>query len=227
MQNEGAKLLAPTGVLRAAINTGNRALVRRDGAHFKGISPALATRLAQELGMPLQHVVYEGAGKVFEDAGRDKWDVAFLAIDEVRAQQITFTRPYKVIEATYAVRTASGFTHCSDLDREGRHVLTAKGSAYDLYLTKNLRLAQLIQSGTPMQSFEEFASGNYDAVAGVRASLEAAFAERRDIQILPDALTSVSQAMALPNPADPRIYALDAFVERAMTDGFVKRQSTP
>ena len=227
MQSREAKLLAPTGVLRAAINTGNRALVRRGRADFEGISPALATRLAEELYVPLKHVVYEGAGKVFADAGRDKWDIAFLAIDEARAQHITFTKPYKVIEAAYAVHTASRFTHCSDLDRESLRILTAQGSAYDLFLNKNLKLAQLIRSGTPMQSFEDFAAGNYDAVAGVRASLEAAFKNRRDIRILPDALTSVRQAMALPNPADPRISALDAFVERAMTDGFIKRQSTP
>ena len=174
------KTLARDGVLRVAINTGNRALVQEDAGTLKGVSPALAQRLADEIGARMEPVIYSGAGKVFDDAGQDKWDVGFLAIDAMRAQKIAFTQPYIVIEATYAVR-----------------------------------------AGTPPESFAEFRAGRCDAVAGVRASLEGAFAKDEDIQILPGALTSVHQAMVLPDRDDPRIAALDDFVARAIESAFI------
>lgn len=216
------KTLAKDGVLRVAINTGNRALVQHEAGMLSGVSPALARKLADEIGARMVPVVYSGAGKVFDDAGQDKWDVGFLAIDAMRAQKIAFTRPYIVIEATYAVRAGAPFADVDDVDTRGVHVLTSTGSAYDMHLTKTLRHATLERSGTPPESFEEFRAGRCHAVAGVRASLEDAFAQDADIRILPGALTSVRQAMVLPDRDDPRIAALDDFVARAIASGFVE-----
>ena len=215
------KTLARDGVLRVAINTGNRALVQQDGSNLTGVSPALAERLAQEIGARMEPVVYSGAGKVFDDAYLDKWDVGFLAIDPMRAEKIAFTRPYIVIEATYAVRSDAPFKDVEDVDAAGVKVLTSTGSAYDMHLTKSLQHATLERSGTPPESFEEFRAGRCDAVAGVRASLEGAFAGSPDIRILSGVLTSVRQAMVLPDNTDPRIAALNDFVDRAIKDGFV------
>ncbi|MFL4468427.1 transporter substrate-binding domain-containing protein [Tateyamaria armeniaca] len=213
--------LARNGVLRVAINTGNRALVQQDGDTLGGVSPALARRLAEEIGAHMQPMIYDGAGKVFADADRDKWDVGFMAIDAMRAEKIAFTDPYIVIEATYAVRAPSAFHHIEDVDSVGVHILTAAGSAYDMYLTKSLEHATLERFGTPPESFAAFKAGRCDAVAGVRASLDAFFDGDPDVRILPGALTSVRQAMVLPDRDDPRVAALNDFVQRAMTSGFV------
>ena len=221
MQSE-LKTLARDGVLRVAINTGNRALVQQDGNDLTGVSPALAERLAKEIGARMEPVVYSGAGKVFDDAHLDKWDVGFLAIDPMRAEKIAFTQPYIVIEATYAVRSNTPFKDVEDVDVAGVKVLTSTGSAYDMHLTKSLQHAALERSGTPPESFEEFRAGRCDAVAGVRASLEGAFAGSPDIRILSGVLTSVRQAMVLPDNTDPRIAALNDFVGRAIKDGFVE-----
>ena len=215
------KSLAGNGVLRVAINTGNRALVQVRGDKITGVSPALAQRLADEIGARMEPVIYNGAGNVFEDADSDVWDVGFLAIDAMRARKIAFTQPYIVIEATLAVRADSDIRDVDDIDRAGVHVLTSTGSAYDMYLTKTLQNATLERSGTPPDSFAEFQAGRCDAVAGVRDSLLAYFANAPDVRILPGVLTSVRQAMVLPDCNDPRIAALDDFVARAITDGFV------
>ena len=216
------KTLAKSGVLRVAINTGNRALVQETNGILTGVSPALAQKLADEIGARMEPVVYSGAGKVFEDAHSDKWDIGFLAIDPMRAKKIAFTQPYIVIEATYAVRGNAAFKDVEDVDTAGVKVLTSTGSAYEMYLTKNLQHATLERSGTPPVSFEEFRAGRCDAVAGVRASLEGAFSRSPDIRILPGMLTSVRQAMVLPHSNDPRITALDNFVARAIKSGFVE-----
>ncbi|MHA6324281.1 transporter substrate-binding domain-containing protein [Roseivivax sp. CAU 1753] len=213
--------LARDGVLRVAINTGNRALVQTDGSDITGVSPALARRLAAEIGARMVPVIYAGAGKVFADADQDKWDVGFLAIDAMRAEKIAFTRPYLTIEATYAVRAGSDFRDVDDVDRAGVTVLTATGSAYDMHLRSALKHATLERSGTPPESFAEFRDGRCDAVAGVRASLAGFFEADPEVRILPGVLTSVEQAMVLPDRSDPLIGALDAFVMRAIDDGFV------
>lgn len=225
MQTE-LKTLARDGVLRVAINTGNRALVQHDNNVLTGVSPALAERLAKEIDARMEPVVYSGAGKVFDDARYDKWDVGFLAIDPMRAEKIAFTQPYIVIEATYAVRSDAPFMDVEDVDAAGVSVLTSTGSAYDMHLSKNLEHATLEHSGTPPESFEDFRAGRCDAVAGVRASLEAAFAGASDIRILSGVLTSVRQAMVLPDNADPRIAPLNDFVARSIADGFVEAAQT-
>ncbi|MDB4213960.1 transporter substrate-binding domain-containing protein [Octadecabacter sp.] len=217
--------LARDGVLRAAINTGNRALVQQDGDALHGISPALAVRLADEIGAQLVPVVYSGAGKVFVDADANAWDVGFLAVDAMRAEKIAYTVPYISIEATIAVRAASDITQIDQVDRAGTTVLTATGSAYDMFLTNTLKNATLERSGTPPESFAEFQGGRCDVVAGVRQSLEGAFDQDPDVRILSGVLTAVHQAMVLPRKDDPRIAALDDFVERAISDGFVDARS--
>lgn len=218
--------LAREGVLRVAINTGNRALVQQDGERLSGVSPALARRLADHIGARLEPVIYTGAGKVFDDADADVWDVAFLAIDAMRAERVSFTRPYHVIEATYAVRAGSDIATPEDADRAGRHVLSSVGSAYDMYLRANLSQATLERHGTPPESFELFRQGRCDAVAGVRASLERFFAGDDSVRVLPGVLTKVEQAMVLPGAANPAIAALDDFLATAIADGFVARELT-
>lgn len=213
--------LARGGVLRAAINTGNRALVRQVNGALEGVSPALARRLADEIGAQLEPVIYDGAGKVFADAGNDAWDVAFLAIDGTRGEVIGFTRPYVSIEATFAVRADSPVRDVTRADRDGVTVIVARGAAYDMHLSDALRHATIERAASPGESFAAFRAGRGDVVAGVRESLEAAFANDPGYRILPDAFSTVEQAMVLPDRADPRLAALDDFVARAIAEGFV------
>ncbi len=207
-------------ILRAAINTGNRALVQSQDGKLVGISPSLARKLAHEIGARLEPAVYSGAGQVFADAENDLWDVAFLAIDPMRARKVSFTRPYLTIEATYAVRSNSPIRDVPDVDQEGTSVLTSSGSAYDMHLTASLRHASLERSGTPQESFDDFRKGRCDAVAGVRASLDRYFGSDPDFRILPGVLTKVEQAMVLPGPVNPNIQALDEFVSRSIAEGY-------
>ena len=104
--------LAPQGSLRVAINFGNPVLAQQhpsSGAPM-GVSADLATELARRLNVALQFKTYDSAGKVFADADQDAWDVAFMAIDPIRAEKVAFTRPYVIIEGTYLVRSASPLT---------------------------------------------------------------------------------------------------------------------
>src|SRR5271163_3907554 len=97
--------LAPSGRLRAAINFGNTVLAQKDPATGapRGVSAELARELGRRLGVPLDFVTFDAAGKVFDALQAGAWDIAFLAIDPVRSAGIDFSAPYVVIEGAYAV----------------------------------------------------------------------------------------------------------------------------
>ncbi|MFT6104044.1 MAG: polar amino acid transport system substrate-binding protein [Paracoccaceae bacterium] len=215
--------IAKGPVLRAAINLGNGALVQQTDGVLDGVSPRLAQRLADVLGLPLEPVIYNGARKVFEDSGRDIWDVAFLAIDPTRAQSITFTRPYVLIEGTYAVRADSPLTEVAQADHPDHKILVARGSAYDLYLKEALKHATILRADSPSASVEMFYNSEATLVAGIRQSLESGFAGDDSVRILPGRFKSIEQAMALPQAHAPHHAALDQFVAEAIVEGFVRK----
>ncbi len=213
--------IAPKASLRAAINLGNRALARQDGDTLGGITPALARRLAEKIGKPVEFILYDGAGKTFADATQDVWDLAFLAIDPARAKKVSFTRPYKEIIATYAVRDDSPINDVAEADTPGTSILVGHGSAYDLHLTATLRNADLVRAADPGESFERFRQGEGDIVGGVLESLQRAFPAGSGVRVLPGRITTVRQAMVLPCHDADMTAALDTFLAEAIAEGFV------
>src|SRR5438105_653666 len=139
--------LAPTGKLRAAINFGNPVLAGRDASGAPcGISVDLARELARRLGVAIEFVPYDAAGKVVEGLKSQAWDVCFLAIDPLRAADISFTAPYAVIEGVYLVAEASPIRSKAEVDRPGARVGVIVGSAYDLFLSRELKQATIVRA---------------------------------------------------------------------------------
>ena len=153
--------LAPGGVLRAAINFGNIVLAQKDpaGGEPRGVSAELARALARRLGVAIDYVAFEAAGKVVEALKAGAWDVAFLAIDPVRSAGIDFTAPYVVIEGAYVVPASSPLCAVEDVDRDGVRVAVATGSAYDLYLSRALKHATLVREPSGPEALDRFVSG--------------------------------------------------------------------
>src|SRR5437660_12804939 len=126
--------LAPTGKLRAAINFSNAVLAGRDATTGEpcGISVDLTRELAGRLGIAVELVPYDAAGKVVDALKSHAWDVCFLAIDPVRGAHISFTAPYAVIEGVYLVANDSPIHRNAEVDRADTRVGVIVGSAYDL-----------------------------------------------------------------------------------------------
>ena len=132
--------LAPTGKLRAAINFGNPILAVKDPAtgEPRGVSVDLSRELGRRLGVPVELVTYESAGKVVDGRKSGAWDVAYVAIDPARATELHFTRAYVVIEGAYLVPESSSIRSNAEVDRPGVRVVVGAGSAYDLFLSREL-----------------------------------------------------------------------------------------
>lgn len=217
--------LAPTGVLRVAINYGNPVLAQRgaDGQPA-GVSVALAKALAETLQIDVHFETFDAAGKVFAALPESRWDLAFLAIEPARSAQIEFSQPYVIIEGTYLVRADSAFQAVGELDKPGLRLAVGQGAAYDLFLTRTLSAAELVRAPTSAAAVEWFVEQQLDAAAGVRQPLEGFAAEHPGFRVLPDSFTEIRQAMAVPKG---RVIAADfvrAFLNERLSSGFVGEQ---
>jgi polar amino acid transport system substrate-binding protein len=214
--------LAPDGILQAAINYGNPVLAQKgeDGSP-RGVSVALAQALADELGVTLEMITFDAAGKVFAALDQNAWNIAFLAIEPVRAEQIAFSEPYVIIEGTYLVETGSSYTHVDNLDQPGLKLAVGKGAAYDLYLSRTLKHAQLERAETSAGAVDLFFDHSLDAAAGVRQPLQKVADSNPHYRVLEGAFTSIRQAMAVPiTRAAGAAYVRD-FVDRKKAEGFI------
>ncbi len=215
--------LAPSGRLRAAINFGNPVLASRDPVTSEpgGISTDLARELARRLSVPIEFVRYEGAGKVVEALKMAAWDVCFLAIDPLRAADIAFTAPYVVIEGVYMVADTSSLRRNADVDRAGAHVGVIVGSAYDLFLTRELQHATIVRAADAPAVMDLWIGGKLDAVAGVKPQLEADAQRVGGARLLPERFMAINQAMGTPRERIAGARYLTAFVDEMKSSGFV------
>ena len=222
---EALKALAPAGTLHAAINFGNSVLAQRGpGGEARGVSAALAGELARRLGVPLETVAFEGAGKVTDALASGVWDVAFLARDPVRGQGISFTAPYVLIEGGYAVREKAPFDTVESVDVANIHIAVAKGSAYDLYLTRSLKNATLIRFPSGAEAAAAFLGGREEVLAGVKQPLEALMKANAGYRMVPGRFMSIEQTMGTPKGRDGAGVAyLEAFIGEMKASGFVAR----
>ena len=216
--------LAPNGTLRAAINFGNAILAKRDAAgQPTGVSVDLARELARRLGVPVEFVTYESAGKVVDGLKDGAWDVAFLAIDPARAIDIAYTAPYVVIEGAYLVREGSQLAANDQVDRPQTRVVVARGSAYDLFLSRQLAQAALVRVPTSQEVVDRFVAQSLDVAAGVRQQLESDARRIPGLRLLPGCFMAINQAMGIPRGRDAALPWLREFVEQMKRSGFVSQ----
>jgi polar amino acid transport system substrate-binding protein len=222
---ELAAELAPRGRLRAAINFGNSVLAQPDpaGGPPRGVSAELARELARRLGVGIDYVAFDAAGKVFEAVKAGLWDVAFLAVDPVRAVGIDFTAPYVVIEGVYVVPKESALRTVADVDRDGVRVAVAQGSAYELYLTRALKHARLMRQPSGPEALEMFVRDRLEAAAGVRQPMAAFAQDRPDTRLIPGRFMAIEQAMGTVKGREAGVAYLRSFIEEMKASGFVAR----
>jgi polar amino acid transport system substrate-binding protein len=218
-----ASQLAPSGKLRVGVNHGNFLLVQKnpDGS-IRGIVADLAAELAKRLGVPVEFVHYPGAGQLADSAASGAWDVGFLGAEPQRAQEIEFTAAYLEIPATYLVPAGSAIRKLEEIDRPGVRIAVAQKSAYDLYLSRNIRNAELVRAEGIQGSYDLFVGGKLDALAGLKARLLTDVETLPGARILEGQFTSVQQAVGTPKGHGGADYLRD-FVADIKSSGLVAR----
>jgi polar amino acid transport system substrate-binding protein len=213
----------PTGKLRASINLGNPILANRgaDGQPV-GVSIDLAREFGKWLAVEVELVVFDSAGQSVEAVTSEQADIGFFAVDPVRGAGISFTAPYVLIEGAYLVREDSPLQDNAEVDRHETRVTVGKGSAYDLYLTRELKSAQIVRAVTSPAVVDTFLAQGLEVAAGVRQQLEFDTARLGGMRLLPGRFMVIQQAMGLPRGRGVAASTLlSQFVEQMKQDRFV------
>ena len=216
--------LAPKGVLRAAVNLANSLLVsdQSDG-DFRGVAPDLIAWIAGKLSVPFICVPYANPSELLAEAGEDAWDICLIAADPARASTVAFTGPYAEIGATYLVRSASGITAIEDVDKSGVRIAAVEGSAYALWLSRELRNGSLVVLKSQALALDAFNSGEVDVVAGLRPNLFDVSASVPDVHLLTGSFMAIPQAVGTHRRNEEGVELLRAVVEEACSSGYISR----
>jgi polar amino acid transport system substrate-binding protein len=217
--------LAPMGVLRVGVNLGNPVIAQANsaGGDPRGVGPGLGRELARRAGVPVRFVTYPSAGRMADAAKENVWDVAFLASDPARAADIAFSAAYVFIEGTYLVPNASPLLTVADVDRERVRIAVGLKTAYDLFLTRNLKHATLVRAPTSQDAIDLFLKDRLDAAAGVRQPLAAAARQHADLRVMEESFMVIEQAAGVPRGRAAAARAIADFIEEAKRSGLVER----
>jgi len=219
------RAFAPQGRLRASINLGNPILAGRDPRTQEpaGVSVDLSRALAEQLGLELEWVVWDAAGKSVDAVVDGQADVGFFAIDPKRGEHIAFTQPYVLIEGSYLVAEDSPLQANDEVDRAGITVTVGQGSAYDLFLTRTLQRATIARAPTSPAVVDHFLAHGHNVAAGVRQQLQADAARLGGLRLLPGRFMVIRQAMGVHrNRGDQALRFLEHFIADVTASGFVQ-----
>jgi polar amino acid transport system substrate-binding protein len=216
--------LAPSGHLRATINLGNPILASRDaGGGARGVSVDIANELARRLGVAAKLVVVDAAAKAVEAVANEQADVGFFALDPVRGAEIAFTDPYVFIEGCFLVRQSAPITENSQVDSSGTRVVVGAGSAYDLFLTRELKHAKIVRVPTSPAVVDAFIGQGLEVAAGVKQQLQADAVRQPGLRLLEKPFMVIQQAMGIARArGETAANYLRAFVDDLRSSGYVR-----
>ena len=215
--------LAPSGTLRVGLNMANGLLITGTAPDGEpdGVAPDMAHAIAERLGVPVALVQFASPGEIADSAAANVWDIGLIGAEPARAEVMDFTAAYVEIEATYLVPEASSFMTVQDVDSEGTRIAISGRSAYDLYLTRALKNAELVRSQGISGAVQLFTNDNLDALAGLRPALVAEAAKLPNTRILDGKFTAVQQAVGVQIGKSEATQFLSKFVEEAKASGLV------
>lgn len=216
--------LAPTGVLRAAINMGNFLLVtgKTSGGDPDGVSPDMARELARRIGVECKLVPFDTPGELADAAAEDVWDIGNIGAEPERAKTIAFTAAYVEIEATYIVPAGSSIQSIAEVDQAGNRIAVSARSAYELWLSDNIQNAELKLAQGLDGSFDLFVEEKLEALAGLRPRLITDVEKLPGARILDGQFTAVQQAMGTKPDREAAAAYMREFVEETKANGFVE-----
>jgi polar amino acid transport system substrate-binding protein len=217
--------LAPKGKLRVGLNMSNFLLTRTDQSTKQpaGVAVDLGRELARRLGIAVELIPYPNPGALADDAKSGVWDVGFLGAEPQRANEIDFTAAYVEIEASYLVPPGSKLTSVDQVDREGVRIAVPTKSAYELYLTRSLKHAQLVHEKGADNAYKRFVDDKLDALAGLKPRLVTDCENLPGSRILDGRFTAVQQAVGTPKGRSAGARYLWEFVEDIKASGLVAR----
>jgi len=217
--------LAPTGKLRVGLILSNQVLVTKDPqtGELRGVTITLGKALANRLGVPFEPVGYPNPAALVQSFGRNEWDIAFLAFDPARAGDVEFSPPYMVVDNTYLVPSGSKVERVEAADQRGVKIAVPERSAPDLFLSRNLKAAEIVRvPGGADAAIEVLRSGRADAYAENAHMLSLYSARLPGSRVLQGRYTVIQHAIATPKDRPAAAAFVKEFVEQSKRGGTVR-----
>ena len=216
--------LVPMGKLRVGLILSNQVLVTKDSnsGELRGVTINLGKALAQRLGVPFEPVGYANPAALVKSFGGNEWDIAFLAFDPARAKDVDFSPSYMEVDNTYLVTANSKVASAETADRSGVTIAVPERSAPDLFLSRNLKSAQVLRvPGGAEAAIQALTSGKADAYAE-NAHMLSLYADRLPgARVLEGRYTVIQHAIATPQGKAAAAEYVQTFVEEAKVNGTV------
>ena len=218
-----ANELAPTGVLRAGINMSNFLLVSGTSPSGDpvGVAPDMARAIADHLGVPVAYRKFPRPGELADAADDDVWDIGLIGDEPARAKRISFSPAYVEIASTYLVPAGSPLKSVEEVDRPGIRIAVTARTAYDLWLERHIRHAELVRSESLDAAVEQFVAEKLDALAGLKPRLLKDVQNLAGARILDGQFSAVQQAIGTLRERTAGAAFLRDFVEEAKASGLV------
>jgi polar amino acid transport system substrate-binding protein len=223
--DEIARILAPTGTLRAAYIATNpvQAFIDPATKEVRGPAAEITRELARRAGVPFTVAGAKGVEGVLEAVKNGTADIGFLAFDPVRAAQVDFSQNYALAQNTYLVADVSPIRSIADVDRAGVRIGVGLRDAGDYFLTRTLKNAELKRNEGGISDAMVLAllAGELDAYAGNRMRLHAAAQKTPGLRLVPDNFYGVEQAVIVPKGDAVRLAIVERFIDEARASGLI------
>ena len=170
---------------------------------------------------PLRWDRYCPVSELADAVDTGAWAIGMIGAEPARAEKISFSPAYVEIEATYLVPPGSSLQHAMEVDRPGNRIAVFAGSAYDLWLVRNVRHAQLVHADSFDAAFDRFRDEGLEALASLTQKLLADAARWPGSRILEGRFMAVQQAVGTSRKNAEAAEFLQAFVEQAKASGLV------
>lgn len=191
---------APTSTLRVGINLGNPILANEEPntKRLYGVTIDIANEIGKRISLPVELIPFKTAGATVDAVKTGEIDLVFVAIDPVRGADISYTPAYIQIEGAYMVKADSTINNNEEVDAVGNEIVVGKGSAYDLYLSREIKNAALLRAASSQAVVDDFMSGQGNVAAGVKQQLESDAKRYQGLRMLPGRFMVINQAIGIP-----------------------------
>jgi polar amino acid transport system substrate-binding protein len=219
------KELVPTGKLRLAIAVApspSAQFAVKDGDGYRGVAVTLGRALAEPLGVPLEIIPHQASGEIQNSASANRWDVAFLPVDEERKKFVDFGNAYHLLQSTFLVAAGSKIQSVKDADAKGIGIGGVANTATFRAAKKVTSNATHVEFAGVDAAVAAMREGRIDAIAS-RESLSGLVTKIPGSRILDDAFLNSSTAVCVPKGKPAALALVSDFIEQAKASGLVRR----
>jgi polar amino acid transport system substrate-binding protein len=219
--------LTPTGKLRVAIAVAPapsaQFAVKDEAGNYRGVAVDLGAALAKKLGVPVEYVVFNSSGEVQAAAADNKWDVAFMPVDEERKKFVDFGNAYHVLQSTYLVAPGSSIATVADANQAGVRIGGIGGTATFRASNRAAKHATHVTFESADQAVAAFSGGKLDAIAFSRESLTGIAGKVPGSRILDGGFMNSTTSIAVPKGKAQSLATVTEFIEEAKASGLVRQ----